>query len=374
HKGRHEAFIAARDFFYKGEIAEKMVKFSKEQGAFLSMRDMEEFHVQIEEPVRISYKEYEVYSCGPWCQGPVVPQTLKLLEEIDLKSMEHNSTEYIHTVTEALKLVFADREKYYGDPEFVRVPIKGLMSKEYARERQKQIHPNSAWPEMPPFGNPWVHEGIGTAEHRAAASPISGPAGDSEPDTSYVCAVDKDGNAFSATPSDSYSNTPVVPGTGLVISPRGSQTWLDPDHASGLKPWKRPRLTPNPAMVLKNGKLFMPFGTPGGDTQCQSMVQMFLNIIEFGMTPQEAIEAPRFMSHSFPNSFWPHRYNPGRLDIESRIPERVRAALQEKGHKVEERGLWSRGMSGLCAITYDPQTGVMTGGADPRREGYVVGW
>ena len=195
-----------------------------------------------------------------------------------------------------------------------------------------------------------------------------------ESDTSYLCTVDEQGNAFSATPSDVVGWSPVVPGLGFPVSGRGTQTWLDPAHPSCLQPWKRPRLTPNPALVLKDGKPFMPFGCPGGDAQVQGMLQVFLNIIEFGMEPQEAIEAPRVISHSFPNSFWPHGSLPGEVTVETRIAPPVREALRGRGHLVKDDDDWSAGVSRVCAITVDPETGTRTGGADPRSTSYAIGW
>ena len=165
-----------------------------------------------------------------------------------------------------------------------------------------------------------------------------------------------------------------MPGLGFSISARGSQTWLDPDHASGLEPGKRPRLTPNPALVLKDGKPVLPFGCPGGDAQVQGMLQVFLNIVVFEMDPQAAIEAPRAVSHSFPNSFWPHGSRPGEAVVESRVGAEVRKALADWGHKVEDDGPWSRGVSRVCAVLVDLESGMRVGGADPRGPSYALGW
>jgi gamma-glutamyltranspeptidase / glutathione hydrolase len=193
------------------------------------------------------------------------------------------------------------------------------------------------------------------------------------PDTAYCCVVDKDGNAFSATPSDSAMSSPLVPGCGFAMSSRGSQSWLDPRHASSLQPGKRPRLTPNPALALREGKLFMPFGCPGGDGQTQAMLQVFLNCTEFGMNPQQAIEQPRIISESFPNSFWPHGYHPGLLNVEGRIPATVRDELARRGHVINVWDDWSGAACSVCAIIVDPETGTRVGGADPRRESYALG-
>ncbi len=370
-KGRHAGLMAARDLFYKGGFALAMTEFCREQGGLLTTEDLADFHVGIEDPIKTRYRGYDVYCCGPWCQGPALAQTLNLLESYDLKTLGHNTSQYIHLLTEALKLVFADREKYYGDPRLVEVPLTGLLSKEYAQERKTLIDLNRACPQMPPHGTPRSGGGVsgGNPYQKREAKP-----GLPEPDTSYVCAVDKKGNAFSATPSDPFSDTPIVPGLGFAISSRGSQSWLDPKHASSLEPGKRPRLTPNPAMVLKDDRLFMPFGTPGGDVQCQTMLQVFLNIVEFGMEPQQAVEAPRFGTFSFPSSFYPHAYRPNLLRLERRLPPEVVDALRDKGHQVVEWAEWDAEAGSACLILVDPDTGVLKGAADLRRMAYAIGW
>ena len=369
--GREEALQATRDFFYRGEIAGEMASFCQEQGGLLTMEDLAEFQVKLEPPARGSYKDIEVYTCGPWCQGPVTIETLHILEGYDLKAMCHNSPEYLHTLLEALKLSFADRHSYYGDPDFVDVPLEGLLSKAYAAERRAAIDSGEACPEMPHAGDPWPHQGM-ERPTTSVMHPVA-MAGRLEEDTSYVCVVDRWGNAFSATPSDSLGGTPVAKGLGFIISSRGSQSWLDPDHPCALAPGQRPRLTPNPAMAFKDGKVWMPFGTPGGDVQCQSMVQLFLNVAEFGMDLQQAIEAPRVSTWSFPNSFWPHAYNPGMVGIEGRIPASTLAELRSKGHQVDVWEDWTPRMGCLCAVEVDQQRGGLSGGADPRRDGYAMG-
>jgi len=371
HKGREAAIRAARDFFYKGDIARQMVDFCQQEGGILTLEDFSQFSVKVEPSETGQYKEYAIYTCGPWCQGPSLIQILHMLEGFDLNGMGHNSPDYIHTVVEAIKLAFADRHAYYGDPDLVNVPIRGLLSKEYASRRRELIRPNDAWPEMPPAGDPWAYQ-----EGKSAAGDAPPP--QTKPglwgvDTSYTCVVDRWGNAFSATPSDGFGATPMVPGLGMIISSRGTQTWLEGGHPSALAPWKRPRLTPNPALAFKNGKLFMPFGTPGGDNQVQGMTQMFLNIAEFGMDPQQAVEAPRFASDSFPNSFWPHTYLPAVMEVEGRIPQATVEELSRRGHEVKVRTEWAPLATGLCGIVVDRERGVLLGGADPRRDSYAIG-
>lgn len=370
-QGREDAIQAARDFFYRGEIAQEMVRFCQEQGGLLSMDDLAEFHVGVDLPPSVDYKGIQVYACGPWCQGPVTLQTLRILEGIDLRAMGHNSVDYLHTVVEALKLAFADRHAYYGDPDFVDVPMKGLLDAAYGTGRRQSIDPYRANTEMPAPGDPWSYQGGARPQSKYKHPEPLAAVG--ERDTSYICAVDRWGNAFSATPSDGIGGSPIVPGLGFVISARGSQTWLDPDHPCALEPGKRPRLTPNPAMAFKDGKLWMPFGTPSGDVQCQSMVQLFLNVTEFGMDVQQAIEQPRVSSMSFPNSFWPHPYYPGLLGVEGRIDGETITELEKRGHQVEVWDDWTPRMGSLSAIQVDRERGALFCGADLRRDGYAMG-
>jgi len=369
-KTREARLRSVRDAFYKGEIAEKMAAFVRSGGGFLTEDDLAEFEVREELPVVAGYKDYQVYSCGPWCQGPSVPQALKLLEGVDLVGMDHNSPAYLHHIVEAIKLTYADRDHYYGDPDFVNVPMDELLSDAYAAHRRTLIDPSRAWPQMPPYGDPIALETPGVAALAGTGAIDGHPKGD----TSYVCAIDAEGNGFSATPSDFIGDVPVVPGLGIVISGRGTQSWLDPKHVASLRPWKRPRLTPNPALVLRDDDLFMVFGTPGGDQQPQGMIQAFLNVVEFGMRPQEAVEAPRVGSWSFPNSFSPHEYLPGRLNVEARIPEATRKALAELGHEVEPWGDFEPRCGHVCMVLKDPGTGVLHAGADPRFLAYAIGW
>jgi gamma-glutamyltranspeptidase/glutathione hydrolase len=371
--GRSSALRAARDAFYKGEIARTIARFYQEQGGLLTYEDLAEFQVRIEPPVVTAYQGYAVYACGPWCQGPVVPQALNLLEPFDPASLEPNGPEHLHLVVEALKLAFADRHAFYGDPAFVEVPLEGLLSKAYARDRGRLIDPRRAAPEMPPAGDPWAFQG---RRGRAPATTLTAaprPAS-AFPDTTYLCVVDRHGNAFSATPSDASFHGPVVPGTGVAISSRGIQAWLDPDHPSSVQPGKRPRLTPNPGLVLRDGELAMAYGTPGGDVQCQAMLQVFLNILDFDMNPQEAVEAPRVATYSFPASHHPHPYTPRKLYAESRLDPATWRELEARGHEMVDWSAWNWKAGAVCAIVVDEANGILVGGADPRREAYAIGW
>ena len=367
--GRSAAIKAARDYFYKGDLAHEIAAFSEAEGGLLRYEDLCQFSVGHEPPVSGQFKNYSIYTCGPWCQGPVVAQVLQMLAQDNLKQMGHNSSSYIHLISEALDLAFSDREHYFGDPDFVDVPISTLLSKTYTETRRATIDPASAFGEMPSPGKTEIEPHYATPS-RYATHPNSG----ATTDTSYTCTVDRWGNAFSATPSDQNTPNPIIPELGFSLSCRGYQSWLDPGHASGLEPWKRPRLTPNPAIAMKDGKLFMPFGCPGGDAQCQAMVQVFLNIVEFGMDPQVAVEQPRFATWNFPNSFWPHEYLPGRLNLESRLDQILVDELKQLGHDVLASEDWDPMYMGVVgAITVDADTGLIRAGADPRRDTYAIG-
>jgi gamma-glutamyltranspeptidase/glutathione hydrolase len=364
-RGREAGLEAARDAFYRGDIARKIVAFMKQEGGLLSAEDLAEYSSPVGPPERRRFGDLEVFTCGAWCQGPVLLQTLALLEGTDLAGLGQNSPDYIHYLAEALKLAFADREAYYGDPAKVEVPLATLISSEYAAERRKLIRVDRAVPEMPPPGD------LGRNGARFRAS-IGDP--NPEPDTSYVCVADRWGNLFSATPSDGSYGSPVVPGTGLIPSNRGSQSRPDPRHPAGVAPGKRPRLTPNPALAIKGRDQFLPFGTPGGDVQTQAMLQVLLNLFVFGNDVQSAIEAPRFATYSFPSSFAPYDYYPGRLALEARIPESVISELARRGHEIQRWPDWIWAAGAVCAILADRRRGVLEAGADPRRAAYALGW
>ncbi|HEU5320281.1 MAG TPA: gamma-glutamyltransferase, partial [Methylomirabilota bacterium] len=283
---------AARDEFYRGETARRIVEFHRANDGPLARADLADFSVEVAPALRTRFNGYEVAACGFWCQGPSLLQMLNMLDGVDLAALGHNSPAYLHRLVETIKLAFSDRDAYYGDPDFVQVPADRLLSKEFALLRRAMVR-ERAWREMPPAGD---------AGMRREALPVAGGSSDDALDTSYVAVVDEAGNGVSATPSDPNVDSPVVAGVGCVVSPRGSQGWLDPEHPSVGAPGKRPRLTPAPALALHEGKLLMPFGTPGGDVQQQAMLQVFLNVTVFGMPLQEAIEAPRLASRSFPDS------------------------------------------------------------------------
>ena len=372
-RGRVAGLRAARDAFYEGDLAAAMAGYHREHGGWLTREDLAGYRSEIEAPVRVAFGGAEVFSCGPWCQGPVLLQMLSLLDGIDLGALGHNSPDYVHLVAEAMKLCFADRERYYGDPRFVPVPLSTLLSAPYAAERRRLIRPDSAWPGMPPAGEIAGWGGVAPSLARDPAS-LADAAPALPGDTSYVSVVDRHGNAVSATPSDVSWESPVIPGLGFCPSSRGSQSWAVPGHPSAVRAGKRPRLTPNPAFARKAGSWIMPFGAPGGDLQPQGMLQVFLNRAVFGMSVQEAVEAPRFVTHSFPGSFEPHPYHPGRLDLEKGLGAATGDALAARGHKVEWLPDLSIGTAGICAIVADREAGVLYGAADPRRAARAMGW
>ena len=348
---------AARDEFYLGETAKRIVEFHRVHQGPLAASDLTEFRVEVSPALTGTYGAWQVAVCGFWCQGPVLLQMLNLLDGVDMKALGHNSPEYIHRIAETVKIAFADRDAYYGDPNFVKIPAGRLLSKAYAAERRVLVR-ERAWRDMPPLGE------------RREAVPLAGGSTDSL-DTSYVAVVDAEGNGFSATPSDPNVDSPVVAGVGCVVSPRGSQGWLDPDHASVVAPGKRPRLTPAPAMVLSEGALVMPFGTPGGDVQQQAMLQVMLNTLVLDMPLQQAVEAPRVASRSFPDSFWPHAFAPGKLEVERRIPKETRDALAARDHDVAEWPEWEWRAGAVCAVRIS-EDGARWTGADPRRGAHAI--
>ena len=382
-RGRAAGLAAVRRAFYEGDIAAQIASHQKENGGLLTARDLARFRVAIEPPVSTTFGSVEVFGCGPWCQGPMLLQALDILEGVDLEAMGHNSVAYLHTLAEAINLAAADRHGYYGDPRFADVPIETLLSKRYAAGRRALIRPERAFGQMPPPGAIDGHApgpGPYDAGDAAHTSPGAGSSvGAERLDTSYVCVVDRFGNAFSATPSDSGLQAPIPPGLGFVPSPRGGQAWTDPRAPASVAPGKRPRLTPNPAIAIRRGEMLMPFGTPGADVQTQMMLQVFLNIEVFGMDPQSAVEAERIASHNFPDTNDPHDHVPGSLWLQGSLSPATGEALAALGHRIEwypERGPanTSPDISGVCVIRKDLASGVMTGGADPRRPAYGLGW
>jgi gamma-glutamyltranspeptidase/glutathione hydrolase len=371
---RSEGLQAVRDYFYKGPIADAIVKLHEEKGGLFTREDLENYAGYWERPLTGTYGDYTIYVNRTWNQGAVLPMVLQTLEGIDLKAMGHNSPQYLHTVIQAVELAMADREQYFGDPAFVDVPIDGLLSKEYAAARRQALTPGKAFGQMPPPGTPSPSIG-----QQASVSLEQYPDAKQEgrqlletTDTSYLAVTDRRGNSISLTPSD-FPQSPMVPGTGLCLGIRMTQFRLDPNHPDALKPGKRPRITPNACMVTKNGKLFMTFGTPEGDQQPQALTQVFINLLVFGMDVQDAIDAPRFRSRNFPDSFSPHEYRPGVLNLEKSLNDKAGKELEAMGYTIEVVDDWYYQMGAVCAIIRNPDTGALIGGADPRQENWAAG-
>ena len=369
---RMAGLAAVRRAFYRGDIARQILAHQREHDGLLAAEDLETFRCQIVPSVsrrfRFDGEEVEVHTCGAWCQGPFLLEALSIAEAAGVGTLEHGSDAYLHTIAETLKLTFADREGYLGDPDFVDVPLDTLTGSAYAAGRSKAIDPRNASPGMPLPGRVPGHE-----PYIPAVAACRAPIGPS-PDTSIVCVIDREGNGLCSTPSDTSWDTPVVPGTGLAVSSRGAQSWAVHGHPSCVAPGKRPRLTPNPCFALSPGRWIMPFGTPGGDTQIQANLQTLLNHLVLGMELQDAVEAPRLVTHSHPDSFAPHAAHPGLVTLEGRIDEGTSDRLAARGHRVERLDDWSHWTGGVCAVRKDLETGEIEGAADPRRMSRALGW
>ena len=362
--GRSAALKAARDRFYQGDIAREMAAFSEQNGGLFRYEDFATYRALIDEPVSIDYRGYQVLKDRSANQGPAELFALHILETYDLKALGHNSPEYIHAGIEAIKLAFADRE-YLADDQFVKIPWETLLSKEYARDRSRLIDPQKASLEF--------RQGqIASFQHPLDIdyAPVEGDGGD----TSYVCIVDRDRNVVSFTPSlhTGYGTCVAMGELGFTLNCRGDYFSLVAGHPNALAPGKRPRSTLQSTLVLKDGKPLLVMGSPGGDDQCLRTLQTLLNVVEFDMNVQQAIEAPRWSTRSFPQSYFPHTMYPGEVSVESRIPESVREALRAKGHKLKVTGGWTLGSN--AAISIHPETGVLSAGADPRVDAHAMAW
>jgi gamma-glutamyltranspeptidase/glutathione hydrolase len=383
-RGRAAGIAAARDRFYKGDIAREMVAFLQQHGAPFEAGDFSEFFARIEPPTSTTYRGYTVYKQSFNSQGPSLLQTLNILEQFDLRAMGHNSADYLHTLVEAMKLTYADRDTYYADPDFVKVPARGLLSKEYARERAAQIDMARASTSYV-AGDPLRFDGEVrewpfwiAGRSPAPAAPPGDPAGGVEKDTTHVSIVDREGNVFDSTPSGGWITGAVILGdTGIGMSVRGEQFWLDETRAAQLRPRSRPRYTLTPSIVLKDGRPFMALGTPGGDNQEQTILQAFLNIVEFRddwyPNLHAAMERPRVQTLHFYSSFWPHSTGFNRLSVESDVPAGVVDALRQRGHDVTAVRPFSISGCGT-AVLIDPDTGTRIAGADPRRDCYAIAY
>ena len=386
-KNRKEAIYAAYDRFYKGDIAQEIVRGSREQGGLFTEADLANWKVKIEEPVSVNYKGIEVYKLQQWTQGPMMLQALNMLEQIDLKSMGFNSARYLHTLYQVMNLTFADRDFYYGDPAFApEEPMKGLLSKEYAKERVKAINLEKNDSKAAP-GDPYPFEGKvnpyqdylkswTTAQNTYAPSPFTEEylqqvwAG-----TTSIEAADKEGWVVSVTPSGGWLPACIAGKTGIGMSQRMQSFVTDPklNPFNVVEPGKRPRVTLTPTLALKDGKPFISFAVQGGDTQDQNLLQFFLNMVEFGMNVQEATEAPNMNTYQFWLSLGgeDRKPKPGYMLIHSSTPPYVRSELIKMGYRLEED---DRTSGPINAIYFDWKHNSFWGGSSNHGEDYGIGW
>lgn len=371
---REAGIRAGRDAFYKGDIARRIVEANRAEGGVFTYEELAKFQGAIESPVTTTFHGYEINKAGAWNQGPVLLMTLNLLEGLDLKGMGLHSTEYIHTVHEALKLAYDDRNAFLGDPAFAAVPLTGLLSKAYAAERRKLIGAQAFLDHRP--GDPFAFDPDVKApavRYMPHAQGEKNP--DSSGDTTCVNTVDGEGNLFSATPSSGWllGGAFIAGETGVPLSNRMQAFDLDPASPNLLVGGKRPRTTLTPTIVRKDGRPFLALSTPGGDSQDQQILNVLLNLIVFEMDLQAAIEAPRINSNHPHSSFDNHASAPGQLDLEGRIPVKVQEELRARGHVLRVIGPYAMS-TGVVAVGVNPNNGTLRGGADIRRERYVFGW
>ena len=387
-RGRAAGIVAARDRFYRGDIAREMVAFLEQHDAPWKLDDFSDFFAKVEEPAMTTYRGYEVYKQSFGSQGPVLLESLNILEQFDLRSMGRNSADYIHTLVETLKLAYADRDSYYADQAFVESPAEGLLSKAYATQRAAPIDPGRASRSYI-AGNPLPFDSkvktwpywIANIPDAVAPRPIGNeddPTHGIVKDTTHIAIIDRDGNVFDSTPSGAWIPTAVVLGsTGIAMSVRGESFWLDKTRAAQLRPRSRPRYTLTPSIVLRNGEPFMAIGTPGGDNQEQTILQGLLNVIEFWQewypNLHEAFRWPRVQTLHFYGSFWPHPGGFNQLNLESDLPDSVYEALKSRGHDVSKIAPHSIA-SCATAVVIDPATGTRIAGADPRRDCYAMAY
>jgi gamma-glutamyltranspeptidase/glutathione hydrolase len=355
-KGRVAGLDAALDLFYRGELAEAMVAFVQARDGLLELSDFAAFSTRFEDPIRSDFKDTTVFKCGPWSQGPVFLQILQLLDGFDLAALGHNSADYIHLWVEAAKLAYADREHYYADPEQVAVPMEALLSEEYNARRRDLIDKNRADLQLRP-GDPRRQQAL--LPEFQVWQPRSWGQG-----TVHVAVADQQGNMAAFTPSGGWiSGNEVMPALGFPLTTRLQTFYLLEGHPNVVAPRKRPRTTLSPSLAFYRGRPWMAFGTMGGDQQDQWTSQFFLNRVVFGMSLQEAIEAPKLTCDHFPGTFHPHAAFPGQVRLEGRIPQETAAELTRRNHCIVWAPDWSAGY--ICAVARNPN-GVLEAGADPR--------
>jgi gamma-glutamyltranspeptidase/glutathione hydrolase len=357
--GRQAGIDSVRDSFYRGPIARKIDAFSKANGGLLRYEDMAAFRVEPEEAQMTTYRGYTVHKGGFWSQGPSMIETLNMLEGYDLASMQHNSPRYVHTVVEALKLGYADRDTFYGDPRFAQVPAAVLLSRGYAEQRRAAIKDTASHEFLPGLidGKRGRHPSESEIVRMRIDDALMAR------DTTCVNAADADGMIFSATPSGAWLPSVIAGETGIPLTQRAQSFLLVEGHPNELAGGKRPRVTLSPTLVTRQGKPFLALSTPGGDNQDQALLQLLLNVVEFGMNAQSALEAPRFQTRHLVSSFDNHAMSPGDLLVDDRVASDTLTNLGSRGHHVETRNRWSSGAAPTM-IRFTPN-GVIEAGADP---------
>jgi gamma-glutamyltranspeptidase/glutathione hydrolase len=342
---RVDGIEAARARFYEGPIARTMVDWVGEHGGFLTLEDLSRYRAEVTLAPSRRYRGLTVSTTSTWSQGPMLLQALAILERFDLGTLEPGSADLLHLVVEAFTLAAADRERYYGDPAQVSVPLERLLSDARADELAARIRSDTSLPNL---------------------------GGDGVRSTTHLSVVDAAGNAFSVAPSDTLAFGPVCPGLGFVVSPRGIQSRLDPDHPAALGPGRRPRITPAPAIALDATGNPWALSCPGGDVIVQAMLQVIVAAHDHLLTPQQAVEAPRVCALTFPNSFHPHGQIEGQVCVEGRIAESVRGDLERRGHRVQDWPDWEFDAGSVALVRLRPD-GTLDAGADPRRAAYAAG-
>jgi gamma-glutamyltranspeptidase/glutathione hydrolase len=403
--GSREAQIErARRIWAEGFVADAVDRFCRTQEVMdssgrrhkgvLTGEDMARWRARVEAPLTHEYRGYTVCKCGPWTQGPVLLQQLALLEDFDLDGMDPTGPDFVHTVVESAKLAFADREAWYGDPDFVDVPIAALLSKDYTRQRRALVGERASLelrPGSPGGRQPQLYDGpVGSGAAAGTGEPTVARIGTGEPavselqidrrgvsvgDTCHVDVIDRWGNMISATPSGGWlHSSPAIPELGFQLGTRMQMFWLKEGLPLSLAPGRRPRSTLSPSFALRDGRPYMPFGTPGGDQQDQWSLLLFLHHVHHGMNLQQSIDCPAFHTEHMPSSFWPRTAKPGFLALEGRFPEATVKELRRRGHQVQLGEDWSEGRLSACAAEPTPEGMVLKAGANPRgMQGYAVG-
>ncbi len=388
-KNRHDAIMAAYERFYRGDIAQEFVRGLQEEGGLVTLADLANWQVKTEAPVMTQYRGIDVYKLQPWSQGPVMLQALNILENFDLKAMGYNSTRYIHTLYQTMNLAFADRDFYYGDPAFPpEEPIRGLLSKEYARQRARLINPDHNDPDIKP-GDPYPFQGgtnpylpllqqwsprpVTTSDGGTDAAALAAFDEAFRRGTTSIEAADSAGWVVSITPSGGWIPAVIAGHTGIGVSQRAQQFVVDSadNPFNVIQPGKRPRVTLTPSLALRDGKPFLSFAVQGGDTQDQNLLQFFLNVVEFGMDVQQAVEAANITSYQMRNSFGDHKTEPGRLTLRDDTPSWVRHELRQMGYRLE---FDDRTSGPINAIFFDWKHGSFWGGSSNHGEDYGIAW